>query len=490
MTGARQQINVVWLKRDLRICDHEPLARAEAAALPYLILFCFEPDLISAPDTSLRHLQFQFHSLLSMQRELSDTGHRVHICYGNILDVFGRVQEHFQIQQIFSYQESGTARTWNRDKAVATWCEARQITWVESQRDGIVRGLRNRDGWDKAWYKTMHSPQIANHFSAELAVQVDLGTDLAIPSEVEEAWSNYPLDFQPAGTHFGLKYLESWLTGRGVGYAKQLSKPFQSRLSCTRLSPYLAWGNLSLKQVYQAVYHSPFKMKHKFAAQNLLDRLRWHCHFIQKFEMECSYETKCINRGYEALQQKPNQAWITAWETGNTGYPLVDACMRCLHATGWINFRMRAMLVSFFCHVLYQDWRMGTYHLARLFLDYEPGIHYPQFQMQAGTTGINIVRMYNPIKQSEEHDPDGVFIKKWVPELAPVAKEFIHEPWKRTTLEQELDGCVIGRHYPAPIVDLETQRRVAREQIWALRKTEAVKTENQRILKKHTRRSV
>ena len=217
----------------------------------------------------------------------------------------------------------------------------------------------------------------------------------------------------------------------------------------------------------------------------MLTRLHWHCHFIQKFEVECSYETDCINNGYELLEHEKNEAFIKAWETGQTGIPLVDACMRAVVQTGWINFRMRAMLVSFLTFNLDQDWRSGAYHLACQFLDYEPGIHYPQFQMQAGTTGVNTVRLYNPVKNSQEHDPEGIFIKKWIPELTNVPLAYIHEPWTMSLMEQNFCDVIIGEDYPSPVVDLKTSAQRAREKIWAHKKHPAVEREKKRILTTH-----
>ena len=465
-------VQIVWFKRDLRVHDHRPLADAAASGERLICLYVLEPELWSLPEHSGRQYAFLRECLESLDASLRRRGAALTVRVGDpvaILDGLHRVEP---VSVIRAHEETGLRWTWERDKRVAAWARRVGAAFVETPQTGVIRGLRTRNGWAKRWEAVMAEPVWPA--PQRLDAPTLWSEPPPSPERLEIADDPCPLR-QPGGRPAAIADLRSFLENRGRTYRRAMSSPVTAFDACSRLSAHLAFGVLSMRETTQAAARAlaarRLEGEGAFAAsiESFLSRLHWHCHFMQKFEDEPAIEERDLHPAYRGRRPEAEADVLRRWIEGETGYPFLDACMRALKTTGWLNFRMRAMAAAFSSYHLWQDWRRPAQALAARFVDFEPGIHYPQFQMQSGTTGVNTPRIYNPVKQSLEQDPDGVFIARWVPELATLPPALRHEPWRATQEGLAAAGVRLGETYPERLVDHEQAARMARERIGAIR---------------------
>lgn len=508
MMDMANQHCLVWLKKDLRVHDHEPLLLASRAK-DFLCVYLFEPEVLAGPEYDTCHHEFLRESLAELQDKLRRRGAELHTMRGEATDCLSRLHAVYPFSCLLSHQETGHAVSYRRDLRVSDWCRAKGIKWHESSQHGIVRPLVSRDGWAKRWGQFMKAetctpperwtncwsrrPTPDQQRTGKPGLETVIWSVEDLKNDLGELSPDKPLR-QRGGEKQALACLQSFLHERGQEYRTDMSSPSRAWEGCSRLSPYLSFGCISLRHVHQSCQARQTEIKALrpkpaswgTSLSSFQGRLRWHCHFMQKLEDEPSIEFANMNRAFDGLREDDfDEALFDAWCQGRTGYPLVDACMRALHQGGWINFRMRAMLMSFAAYHLWLHWRRPAVFLAKHFLDFEPGIHYSQVQMQSGVTGINTVRIYSPIKQVVDQDPQGDFIKRFVPELEGVPAAFLPEPQLMTPLDQQAYGCVIGKDYPAPIVTHKVAYQAARQRVFAWRQRPEVKAQAEKVYQKH-----
>lgn len=500
----KQSINIVWFKRDLRVHDHLALYQAceNGLALP---IFCWDQSVWQGRDYAPQHKFFVSECLSSLKTDLNKLGLSLFNANLGIIDTLNLISNVYCINNLYSHEETGNHNTFQLDISVARWCKAHHINWHQYPQNGVVRRLKNRDTWTNIWHKRM---------SAECAPTPSYVKTVELPAEIQahsfshDAFvSEIHLDKpyrQKGGRKEALDVLQTFLNGRGSRYRGGISSPLSAENAGSRLSPYLSWGVISMREVVQALRKQRLTIQaneHLYPKGLLAglasfeSRLHWHCHFIQKLESEPSIEYRNLHSSFDNIRDESYdcpelEKRLACWKAGKTGWPLVDACMAMLKETGWINFRMRAMLMSTASYLLWLHWRETGLHLAREFLDYEPGIHWSQVQMQSGTTGINTLRIYNPIKQAIEQDPDGLFVRKWIPALKNVPNIWIFQPWLMTHSQQEIYGCKIGVDYPFPLVEFESSYQLAKSKFSQLKASETSKMETTRIIKRHASRKL
>ena len=438
--------------------------------------------MMGSEDFSFLHLDFINDSINDLSNRFREAGGVLNIFKGTAIDIFQKISENYKILKVYTHHETGNWKSYQRDIALEKFFKYNGIEWVSFQSNGVVRGMKNRDGWSYEFNKTMKEP-IVEEVNLSKFVSLKGITGISNSAELNIPIIRYIKNFN-GGEKKAHDQLDSFLENRGQYYSKEMSSPLTAASSCSRLSPYLSYGNVSVKQILRRVRVQQELIRSKKLRNGWLkslaafsSRLRWHCHFIQKLEMQPNLEFTNMVRSFDVIRTEPNEKYFKSWRDCEVGIPMIDACMNFLKINGWINFRMRAMLVSFASYNLWLDWRITSKFLANYFIDYEPGIHYNQFQMQSGVTGINAIRIYNPIKQRQDHDPDGKFVRAWVPALENVSQNYIDYPHLMPEKLQKNIGCIIGTHYPYPVVDLDTSAANARKSIYKVKSLAKTKSQ-------------
>lgn len=469
---------VIWVKRDTRLADNACLTEADRLGLDVLPFFCFEPSVLRADDASEMHLHAQWQSLEHLRHQLRRRGADLLIAHGEVVDKLAKLRQRVPFTHLFAHEETGNAVTYRRDLAVARWCREWGIAYREFPQSSVRRGGVNRDRLGEMW----RSRILAATPLPVPAIRQPAGLrDLAASTGVPACLRVTPSDrWQPVTESDAHATMADFLARRGRWYRGGISSPNSAFTAGSRLSVHLAWGTITARLVWHAVQArladldsgDPRSARWRKSLQAFLSRLHWRDHFAQRLESEPELEFRGIHPCYRDVPYQNDEGLHAAWREGRTGYPLVDAVMRCLAATGFVNFRMRAMVVSFACHVLHLDWRLIHPHLARVFRDYDPGIHLNQLQMQAGVVGWNAIRVYNPSKQLADWDPEGRFVRQWLPEL------------RDQTAGRILSGDPLPR-YPPPVVPFAARARQMTDYLYGIRKTAEAKAATPAVYLRH-----
>ena len=444
---------IVWFRRDLRVTDHAPLYRAvlRGSIIP---VFVFDRALLHHPETAPARVAFMLDCLHHLDQELRQRGGRLILRYGDPVEVLPQLIRETQADGIYTYIDCeriyGRVRDARLNQALTE--QGMKIRWFEAiaSTPDLIPYPAYRD----LWYKDMRESLVPT--PSQIFVPPEVNSE-PLPDLATLGLIADTKVIPTGGTQAARRLLDEFFEEKVDRYYWQLSYPGAE--VTTGLSPYLKFGAISIRECFQAVEQNPLTdAKAERSRQQLIARLRWGSGFAQRFRYLPQLEVRSLYSIFDQEGWEFDEALYQAWQHGQTGFPIIDAAARCLQATGgWkqLNFRVRAMYSSFLSNLLGMDWRYGALHFMRHLLDGDCPIDHYQWAMQSGVTHCvdkTWTRIYNPEQTAVDRcDPEGLFIKRWVPEVAHLNPEDLGLP-----------PSLLLKDYPSPVLNYKQarQRRV------------------------------
>ena len=445
---------LVWFRRDLRDHDHAALAAALTSGLPVHCVFVFDTDILDAlPSRTDRRVEFILGSLYQLDSALRARGGGLIVLHGRAVEEIPRLAREIGARAVFVNRDYEPAAK-RRDAEVGRLLGEQGIALHEFKDQAIFERDELLTGAGRPYtvftpYKNAWLKRLSNADHAPCA-----GSGQFAPAPAEALPTLDDLGFRPGnlgelGIEPGMagarKLWDEFRAGRIQRYGAV--RDFPAIKGVSYLSVHLRFGTLSIRELVSAALAEQ--------ADSWLNELIWRDFYFMILDRFPHAAERAFKSEYDAIRWDDWPAGLAAWQQGRTGYPLVDAAMRQLNHSGWMHNRLRMVVASFLCKDLGIDWRLGERYFAEQLNDFDLSANNGGWQWAAssGCDAQPYFRIFNPITQSEKFDPEGKFIRRYLPELAKLPNKYIHAPWTMGGLEQEALGVVIGRDYPGPIVD-------------------------------------
>lgn len=463
-------VAIWWVRRDLRLTDNQALSAAVAAGEQIVPVFGLDERLLASPFPSARRTAFLFAGLAVLDADLRRRGSRLILRAGDPTAELARLCTETGATAVYAERDHSPYAT-RRDAHVAAALPI-PLHLTEGVTARPLAAGRKDDGAPYTVF-TPYSRRWQTHGPLTRQEVLPAPRKIATPADIVSA----PLpvadpglhDSFPAGEAEAKRRLGAFVAGDAAPifhYAARRNDPASD--GTARLSPYLRFGMISARMAAVAAYEASDRAPDaagREGAQTWLSELIWRDFYTAILAAFPHVRGGSFRPEYDAIRWRNDPAEFEAWCEGRTGYPFIDAAMRQLRTTGWMHNRARMAVASFLVKDLLIDWRWGERWFMQQLLDGDPAANNGGWQWAAGTgtDAAPYFRIFNPVSQGEKFDPEGVYVRQYVPELHAVPGQYLHAPWMMPKSEQARAHCIIGQDYPAPIVD----HKFARERVLA-----------------------